>query len=69
MSLWGSDIFGASRERNKNEEWIRKQSISKQGQRESPNDLTGKEQKTINIWVQIGFLIVLVIFVIWYFLL
>jgi hypothetical protein len=67
MSLWGSDIFGARRERNQNEEWIRKQSISKQGQEESPNDLTGKERKTINIWLQIGFLIVLVIFAFWYF--
>jgi hypothetical protein len=69
MSLWGSDIFGASRERNQNEEWIRKQSNSKQGQVKSPNDISGKEQKTINIWVQIGFFIVLLIFAIWYFLL
>jgi hypothetical protein len=69
MSLWGSDLFGSGRERNQNEEWIRKQSIIQQGQEKSPNDLSGKVQKSINIWVQIGFLIVLLIIAIWYFLL
>jgi hypothetical protein len=68
MPLWGSDIFGASRERNKNEEWIRKQSISKQGQ-EEPIPLSEKEKKTVNLWVKISLVIILLIIVVWIFLL
>jgi hypothetical protein len=65
MSLWGSDIFGATRERNQNEEWIRKQSLSKQGQ-EEPIPLSEKEQKTVNLWVKISLVIIMLFVVVWF---
>jgi hypothetical protein len=62
MSFWPSDIFGVSRERNQNEEWIRKQSMSKQGQ-EEPIPLSEKERKTANLWIIIGLAIIVLIFI------
>jgi hypothetical protein len=62
MSFWPSDIFGVSRERNQNEEWIRKQSMSKQGQ-EEPIPLSEKERKTAILWIIIGLAIIVLIFI------
>jgi hypothetical protein len=65
MSLWGSDIFGTSRERNDNDERIRKQSLPKEDQEESSIGLSEKEKKAINLWVKISLLIILFILIIW----
>jgi hypothetical protein len=62
MSFWPSDIFGVSRERNQNEEWIRKQSRSEQGQ-EEPIPISEKERKTANLWIIIGLAIIVLIFI------
>jgi hypothetical protein len=66
MSLWGSEIFGATRERNDNEERIRKQTLPKEDQEESSIGLSEKEKKAVNLWVKITFLIVLFVIAIWF---
>jgi hypothetical protein len=63
MSLWGSDIFGASRERNQNEEWVRRQSISQQEPEENLFKPSEKDEKTIHLWTGIGIVIILLIIV------
>jgi hypothetical protein len=64
MSLWGSDIFGVTRERNQNDEWMRKQSMSKQG-KEEPIASSEKEQKTVDLWVKISLVIIVLFVVVW----
>ncbi len=66
MSLWGSEIFGATRERNDNDERIRKQTLPKEDQEESSIGLSEKEKKAVNLWVKITFLIVLLVIAIWF---
>jgi hypothetical protein len=67
MSLWGSDIFIATRERNDNEERIRKQTLPKEDQEESSIGLSEKEKKAVNLWVKISLLIISLIVIIWIF--
>jgi hypothetical protein len=64
MSLWGSDIFGVTRERNQNDEWMRKQSMSKQGQ-EEPIPSSEREQRTIEFWAKIIVVIMVLAVVAW----
>jgi hypothetical protein len=66
MSIWGSEIFGVTRERNQNEEIIRKQSVEKHVRDENPIGLSEKDRKIVDIWVKITFAIVLLIIVVWF---
>jgi len=66
MSPWVSEIFGATRERNDNDERIRKQTLPKKDQEESSIGLSEKEKKAVNLWVKITFIIVLLVIAIWF---